>query len=299
MLMMIASNARRGNAARFCVGELAGRLAGAGVKVDRAAARLRARHEDVAAVLLQHAGGGPVDVAEHGVADAAGEQRHRRPPPADRRQELGQRPFVAPRRRQHVDHPPQLRRQQSRQPRRLQQLQQAGPLRDPRRAAAPAAASRHTETGRTESSGETSRRLRDCAVGRCPSPRGTARSACRTARRRGRPFRRPGNRGTAPDGRARGRSAPACRRSRRASDRCGRAGCRSRRPFRRTSGTPPCTARSGRSRGTARSRAGAGIGGLMFVLMIGHDSISPQRHRGHRGRRIEQMTMSLNCNSDF
>ena len=107
------------------VGERSCRLARAGVKVDRTAADLRLRHMHVAAILLQHAGGRPIHVAEHRVADAAGEQRDRRPAPADRRQKLRQRSFVPLRRRQHVDHLPQLRRQQVRQPRRLQQLQQA------------------------------------------------------------------------------------------------------------------------------------------------------------------------------
>ena len=90
------------------VGELACRLARAGVEVNRPAADLRWRHVDVAAVVLQHAGRGPIDVAEHRVADAADEQRDRGPALADGGQELRQRAFVALRRRQHVDHPPQI-----------------------------------------------------------------------------------------------------------------------------------------------------------------------------------------------
>ena len=130
MLLMIASNRSTGKRGQILIGELSGRFARAGVKVNRAAADLRPRHVDIAAILLQHAGGGPVDVAEHRVADAAGEQRDGRTAAADGGQELGQRPFVAPRRRQHVDHARNCAGKQPRQPRGLQQFHQAGPLGD-------------------------------------------------------------------------------------------------------------------------------------------------------------------------
>ena len=186
------------------VGELAGRLAGAGVEVDRAAADLRLRHVDVAAVLLQHAGGRPIDVAEHRVADAAGEQRDRRAAPADRGQELGQRAFVA--------------------------VAAAAACRPSAAVAAAAAASaaslaaiamrpsrwairagisarrslsRIGKQAEQDAAVEPIVVLRDVGRRRLrPSPRGTARSACRIARRRGRPFRTPGNRGTVRGGRA-------------------------------------------------------------------------------------------------
>ena len=88
MLLMIASKRLVSKRGEILVGELLGRFAGAGVEVDRAAADLRCGHVHVAAVLLQHAGRGPVDVAEHGVADAAGEEGDRGTAAADGRQEL-------------------------------------------------------------------------------------------------------------------------------------------------------------------------------------------------------------------
>ena len=162
MLLMIASNRSTGNAARFSSANFAGRLARAGVKVNRPAAHLAPRHMHVAAVLLQHAGSGPIHVAKHRVADAAGEQRHGRPSPADR-------PAETPAAALHSAAAAAACRpsaaaatgKQPRQPRRLQQPHQAGPLRDPRRQRAHGAASPGTETARTECSDETNRRRRD------------------------------------------------------------------------------------------------------------------------------------------
>ena len=108
MLLMIASNRVGVEGGAILVGKLPRRLARAGVEVDRPAADLGGRHVHVAAVVLQHAGGRPVDVPKHRVADAADEQADRRPPLADRGQKFRQRAFVALRRREHVDHPSQI-----------------------------------------------------------------------------------------------------------------------------------------------------------------------------------------------
>ena len=205
MLLMIASNRSSGKAARFSsANSRAGSLEPAWKWIAPQQACV-ARHVDVAAVLLQHAGGGPIDVAEHGVADAAGEQA--RPsrgagrwraetPAAGLRCARGGGSMSTIRRR--------LRGQQPREPRRLQELQDAESLGDSRgheRAAELVAVGKQAE--------------QDAAVepivvlgahrqppAASTSPRETARSACRIARRRGRPFRRRGNRGTARGGRA-------------------------------------------------------------------------------------------------
>ncbi len=61
-------------------GKLLGRLLQGGVVVQGPAAALAARDPDLAAVALQHAGGGQVRFGENGVGGAAGEQGHPRPP---------------------------------------------------------------------------------------------------------------------------------------------------------------------------------------------------------------------------
>ena len=60
-------------------GQLECRGVGPAVIMNRAAAHLRPRDHDVAAVLLQHAGRRPMRVAEHGIRHTACEQRHASP----------------------------------------------------------------------------------------------------------------------------------------------------------------------------------------------------------------------------
>ena len=225
--------------------------------MNRPAADLVLRHDHVAAVLLQHAGRGPVRVAEHHVAHAAGEQRHAGPAASHGRQKLRQRRQRLAQRRQHRHQLPQPRRQQPPQAGADQQ-----PIEPSAARSAPAAATCRSLLGiRKQPEQNLAMKpvvgllLGPLAAACCSMPRETARSACRTARPRGTPFRRPGSRGTAPDAAALRGSVPAGRRSPPASDRCGRAGCRSRSPFRHRSGTRPCTARSARNRETARSRS--------------------------------------------
>ena len=73
-------------------GEVERRALDARVVVDRPAADLAARDDDLAAVLLEDPGGRGVGLGEHRVGHAAEEQGHPRPLRADRRQDLGQRP---------------------------------------------------------------------------------------------------------------------------------------------------------------------------------------------------------------
>jgi hypothetical protein len=54
-----------------CVHEFESRIGSAGVVVDCAAAGLSAGDVNIAAVVLQDASGGPVNVPEHGVSNAA------------------------------------------------------------------------------------------------------------------------------------------------------------------------------------------------------------------------------------
>ena len=54
------------------------------MRMQRAATDLGARHRDAAAVLAQHAHGGPVGRAECGAHDATGEERDVMPLLADR-----------------------------------------------------------------------------------------------------------------------------------------------------------------------------------------------------------------------
>ncbi len=113
------------------VGKLAGRLAQAAMEMDRPAAGLIGRHMDIAAIVLQHAGRRPIHVSKHRVAGAAEEQADGRAVLANRRKKLGERAFIALGRRQHLDHSPQIRRQQPRHACRLHQLQDAQSLCDP------------------------------------------------------------------------------------------------------------------------------------------------------------------------
>ena len=69
------------------VGHPPGAAAVAGVEMDRPAAALLGRNEHVAAVLLQDAQRGPMDVAEHRVGHATDEERHPGPLSPHRRQE--------------------------------------------------------------------------------------------------------------------------------------------------------------------------------------------------------------------
>ena len=72
-----------------------------------AAAALAAGDEHVAAVALEHAERGPVDVAEHRVGHAADKERHARTPSSDRRKELGELRARIDRRSHERDHLPQ------------------------------------------------------------------------------------------------------------------------------------------------------------------------------------------------
>ena len=74
-------------------GEGQGGLLDPRVVMDRAAADLPARDDDLAAVLLEHARRGGVGLGVQGVGHAAEEQRNPRPLRADRRQDLGQARF--------------------------------------------------------------------------------------------------------------------------------------------------------------------------------------------------------------
>ena len=81
------------------IGKLAGRFARPAMEVNRTAADLVLWHVDVAAIVLQYAGGGPVHVPEQRVAGAAEEQADRGAALANRGQEFRQRPFIPLRRR--------------------------------------------------------------------------------------------------------------------------------------------------------------------------------------------------------
>ena len=87
---MIASNVVGVEGREVLPGQVEGRALDARVVVDRAAADLAARDDDLAAVLLEDAGGRGVGLGEHRVGHAAEEQGHPRPLRADRRQDLGQ-----------------------------------------------------------------------------------------------------------------------------------------------------------------------------------------------------------------
>ena len=170
------------------------------MKMDRPAAALRPRHEHVAAVFLQHAGGRPIRMAEHHVRHAAGEQARRGhdafPRPAETRASRRSRRrgggSIATSCRSRSGNSRVSRND-------LGQPQQAEPLGDPRREeqlSHPLRIGKHAEQNPAMkpivASSATRRRS-------APSPRETARSACRIARPRGRPSRRPGNRGTVQD----------------------------------------------------------------------------------------------------
>ena len=93
-------------------GELLGRLDESGVIVQRAAAALGARNPHLAAVALQHAGGGQRRLREEGIGGAADEQGHARPPSSLRRQQFRQSAVVRRQTRHDLLHAPQRRRQE-------------------------------------------------------------------------------------------------------------------------------------------------------------------------------------------
>src|SRR6266545_1983760 len=73
-----------------------------GVVVQRTAATLSTRYPHLAAVALEHPRGGERGLGEEGVAGAADEQSHPRPPFAFRRQHLGQASVVRPQTWEHL-----------------------------------------------------------------------------------------------------------------------------------------------------------------------------------------------------
>jgi hypothetical protein len=113
------------------VGQLPRRLARPGVEMDRPAAALSLRHDDVATVFLEHAGGRPIGLAKHHVANAAGEQGHARgvcPWRAENRAAAA----AASQLRQHRHQPAEPRRQQSPQAGVHDELVEPQHLGDPR-----------------------------------------------------------------------------------------------------------------------------------------------------------------------
>ena len=255
--------------------------------MDRPAANLAGRHDDVAAVGLQHAGGGPMGVPKNRVGHAAGEQRHASParPIAgstcgSARLGLGQAaaacgPTAAIARATAASGP------RLRPPGRAPAAAPGGPK------PAISASDRDKETGRTESSDGTNRfGCRSASSRIAPSRCETARSAGRIARRRGRRFRTPGNRDTAPNAGEPRASTGAGRRSRRASDKSGRGGCRFRCPFPDTSDRPTCTGRSGRNRETADSRCPSRAVAGRAAGAIAGPSAGLRRRDGFQRRRV-------------
>lgn len=96
-------------------GTLGRRFFRAGVIMNRAAAGLPARDHDVAAVLLQHAGGGPMGGSEQRIRDTADKERDRGPPRSLGGQPLGQRGFGRFHAGEHCVHASQPPREQPRQ----------------------------------------------------------------------------------------------------------------------------------------------------------------------------------------
>ena len=94
--------------------ELQGRFAGSAVIVDRSAADLIARHDNLTAVVLQHARGRPIRRPEHRVRYAAGEKCDSCAALADRRQHFRQLRRRRRQRRQQRLHPLKLLRQEFR-----------------------------------------------------------------------------------------------------------------------------------------------------------------------------------------
>ena len=112
------------------IGESSSRLARTGMQVNRPAALLRARNDDVATVLLQHPGRRPMRLAEHHVGHATGEKRDPRTTPSDRRQELRQRRFFRELSGERVNKLSQSLRQQIEQPQTFGERQQSQFLRE-------------------------------------------------------------------------------------------------------------------------------------------------------------------------
>src|SRR5439155_22893195 len=127
-------DARRVERRGVLVGHFARWLTAAGMKMNRSAADLILRDNYVAAVLLQHAGSGPVRLAKQYVTDATGEQRDAAASAPFRRQKLRQRRQRLFKPGQHGDEPAEPRRQQPPQPRADQQPIQSECLRDASRA---------------------------------------------------------------------------------------------------------------------------------------------------------------------
>lgn len=113
-------------------------LAGAAVIVDCTATGLAPRDDDVAAVELQHARGGTVDVREHGVCDAAREQRDTGALLTDRRQKIRQLRSARLQSGQQPLHASQFLRQQAIEAERVHEAIEAEPLHEPRRREHPA-----------------------------------------------------------------------------------------------------------------------------------------------------------------
>ena len=262
-------------------GQLERRLLDARVVMDRAAADLAARDHDLAAVLLEDPGRRRVGLGEHGVGDAAEEQRDPRPLGADR-----------------AAGPPAAATTAAR-------ASAASPASAARSAAAAGSGPTRSAQSRTpdalQQPGRCQRRLdpagireqvvEDQPLEQAPLLAGRGGLLERDLERLDHPAVLDARR----TGRLAGpavqaelevlaharRPSPAGRRRRPASGRSGPAGCRSRRTSRRRSGSSPCRARSGRipgsgdtgscpraSRGRSPRLGGRRVGGLSWHRLL-------------------------------
>ncbi len=181
------------------VGKFPRRVRRAGVIMDRPAASLTGRQNNVATICLEHAGSRPMGVAKNRVGYATGEQRHPRTAAADGGQHPWQRGLGAGERVAAYAPIAAVDRATTASGPAIQPPDPGaaiGPT-EPARAIGAFAAGRGK--ARTESSAETNRRRPPPGLVIAPSRCETVRSSGRTARRRDKQFHKPGNPDKAPD----------------------------------------------------------------------------------------------------